>query len=246
MKPNRLRGYLLNLLLTLPLCVAAQEWSGRLHDGSTIRVDPNTNQATGAGSAGERPLWDGVHRMEDGSVIIVKDGVVTSRPLSAPPTGSDPATDSATTASNGRPLSQCVQLMVKVCGFNGQCDGSDSCGLARQLVKLEQEELWQNRGENPSQTARQCTQSLQDEEHFQACNTLVDEKSTTPCQQLVTHVCGGDDRCAAAPACNPAKQLLSMEQSERADNRRPGRMTHSSHQCLDAVKNSNFFQQCPR
>ena len=37
----------------------------------------------------------------------------------------------------------------------------------------------------------------------------------SPCEQLARHVCGMHDECATAEACNPARQLLAMEQQER-------------------------------
>lgn len=66
----------------------------------------------------------------------------------------------------------------------------------------------------------------------------------SPCERLVRRVCGTDDECPAAPGCEPARQLLSMEQEERGSNTTPNIMTHSSGQCQEADKDRSFFVTC--
>jgi hypothetical protein len=66
----------------------------------------------------------------------------------------------------------------------------------------------------------------------------------SPCERLVRRVCGTDDECAAAPGCEPARQLLTMEQEERSTNTTPNIMTHSSGQCQEADKDRSFFVTC--
>lgn len=66
----------------------------------------------------------------------------------------------------------------------------------------------------------------------------------SPCEQLVRRVCGKNQGCEAEPACKPARQLLDMEEEERSGS--PQNMTYSSGQCMEALKDSEFFGQCPQ
>jgi hypothetical protein len=47
-----------------------------LPDGTRVEVDTTTRKAWRVEGGERTPLWDGVHRMEDGSVVIVRDGTV--------------------------------------------------------------------------------------------------------------------------------------------------------------------------
>ncbi|MES9960629.1 MAG: hypothetical protein ABW089_09350 [Sedimenticola sp.] len=231
---------LLALFLLLPAAATASDrWSGQLQDGSRIDIDSQSNRATRYGGGGEKQLWDGVHRMDDGSVVIIKEGVVISRPEQG-----SPSVMEKPEAGEAQQTSPCVQLAIKVCGFNGQCRSSEGCDPARQLVKLEQEENWQNKGSGPNSTSEQCTASLRDETYFPPCRVSISSESPTPCQQLVTHVCGLNGECTDQDACPPAKQLLEIELEERAASRHPHRLTPTSRQCLEAVKNREYFKQC--
>jgi hypothetical protein len=48
--------------------VLAGSWTGSLHDGSVLKVDPGSRRAMRYYNGGVAPLWDGTHRMENGSV----------------------------------------------------------------------------------------------------------------------------------------------------------------------------------
>ena len=64
----------LGVLLAAPLAAGAGPWSGTLHDGSQLRVDPDTHRAIRDQGGAQRPMWDGTHRLDDGSVVIIRDG----------------------------------------------------------------------------------------------------------------------------------------------------------------------------
>ncbi|HHH42829.1 MAG TPA: hypothetical protein ENK49_01720 [Gammaproteobacteria bacterium] len=66
----------------------------------------------------------------------------------------------------------------------------------------------------------------------------------SPCEKLVRRVCGVDRACSAAEACDPARQLLDMEQRERAANASPNYMTPASGQCQQAEQDRTFFTSC--
>jgi len=67
----------------------------------------------------------------------------------------------------------------------------------------------------------------------------------SPCEKLVRRVCGTDLACNSASACDPARQLLEMEQKERAANASPNYMTPASGQCKQAEQDRGFFVSCP-
>lgn len=66
----------------------------------------------------------------------------------------------------------------------------------------------------------------------------------SPCERLVRDVCGSSDECATAAGCEPAKQLLDMEQQERQANSTPNIMTFSSAQCQEAGNDKALFVTC--
>lgn len=67
----------------------------------------------------------------------------------------------------------------------------------------------------------------------------------SPCEKLVRQVCGQQDQCASAEACDPARQLLEMEQQERNDSSNRNLMTYTSGQCMNAMKDREYFGVCP-
>jgi hypothetical protein len=74
---KRLAQTLLLLALGAPQAMA-QYWTGTLADGTLVRVDPRNQRVEHFTPRGATQLWDGTHRLQDGSVIIVKDGVIQS------------------------------------------------------------------------------------------------------------------------------------------------------------------------
>jgi hypothetical protein len=62
------------LAVQLAIPGVAHCWTGNLSNGSELRVDPGTHRAMQVDGDSARPLWDGVHRLEDGSVVIIRGG----------------------------------------------------------------------------------------------------------------------------------------------------------------------------
>ncbi|QGU32372.1 hypothetical protein [Thermochromatium tepidum] len=126
--------------LGLSLESQAADWSARLSDGSRVEVDAATRRAWRLDGAQRTPLWDGVHRLDDGSVVIVRDGVAVPNPEmletwnEAPPhRAREPKQDTA----------PCLELVSRVCGEGGRsdCAGSEPCRLARELLEMSKEPL---------------------------------------------------------------------------------------------------------
>ena len=158
-------------ILAWPLAVAqAAGWTTTLQDGSRVTVDPNTNRATVTRRGVTSPLWDGTHRTQDGSILIIKRGTAVS---------------------------------------------NESVMEARRLPQPEPES-W---------------------EGFPIAGY-------SPCEELVRHVCGKQNQCADAEACDPARQLLKMEDEERDASSMRSRMTYTSGQCKQAREDVEYFKAC--
>ncbi len=168
---NNLSRLLLSVTLVLSVCApAAAEWSSKMQGGGAVTVNPDTRRATVTKDGVSSQLWDGAHRMEDGSVLIVNHGEVvpgeaTDIPRQLPPPEASDWED------------------VKIVGYS-------------------------------------------------------------PCEQLVHHVCGQQNQCATAEACNASRQLLTMEQGERTRADDGSRMTYTSGQCLQAKEDYSYFAAC--
>ncbi len=116
------------LLSWLPLApVMAADWQGTLPDGSRFEVDATTHRAWHREGSQVEPLWDGVHQLQDGSVVIVRHGtaVPTQRMLGTWMRSPEEESLLATVA--------CDDLLKQVCGADHRCATSQPCGLAHQL-----------------------------------------------------------------------------------------------------------------
>jgi hypothetical protein len=191
-------------------------------------------------NGGIAPLWDGTHRLEDGSVIIVRDG-------QAVPTES--MMNSWTAEPGSQPLLQdryCDQLVRKVCGFHDECARSRPCVLARQLLGMEREEqrrLPMGAGRRAQTMSGDKCQDALSNLAFPACAVSVPEAEETACRKLVDQVCGTSAECGSSTPCNAARQLLEMENDERLQSANPNARTHTGAECQKAMGNA-FFKSC--
>jgi len=132
---------LLIFLLLLPLSAArAADTYFDMQGGGTVRVDPDTNRATITRGGVTTPMWDGTHRMEDGSILIINRGVaVPNQPVLDARKLPEPREEEwASELIVG--YSPCEKLVRRVCGREDQCAGAEGCNLARQLLGMEREE----------------------------------------------------------------------------------------------------------
>lgn len=237
----RLRSWLCLLaLLAVPLITSAEPWQGRLQGGAEVTVDPQTRRAMGRIDGVQRPLWDGVHRLEDGSTVTVRDGI-------AVPTA--PMVEHWEAEPKPEPMfasRYCAQLVRKTCGFDDACDTAAACLRARTLLGEEaqaQLQIGQGRADVPQTAATQrCLQALSDPS-FPACASLTAKAGDSRCQALVERVCGAQGGCAETEACDAARQLQALETEERLINADPSALSLSGGQCLEAMTNP-FFEPC--
>jgi hypothetical protein len=158
-------------VLAWPLAVTqAADWTTTLQDGSRVTVDPDTNRATVTRRGFTSPLWDGTHRTQDGSILIIKRGTaVPNEPVLEARHLPQPEPESW----EGFPIagySPCEELVRHVCGKQGQCADADACDPARQLLKMEDEERDASRMRSRmTYTSGQCKQARKDVDYFKAC-----------------------------------------------------------------------------
>jgi hypothetical protein len=218
----------------------AETWQGRLQQGGQVSVDAETHRALHGEDGAKRPLWDGVHRLDDGSTLIIRDGIAVP-------------TEQMVQAWSGDTKPQpvfadryCDQLVRKTCGFDSACSNSAACLRARSLLAeegREQRGLPVTAGAHPhTRTSEQCRQGLIDP-GFTACPSLDAAIGDSRCRDLVDQVCGIDDRCARTQACDAARQLLRMETEQRLISDDPAALSTTGSQCLEAMGNA-FFGRC--
>jgi len=242
--PRFLSRWMYFLASVLPVLVGEQagagSWTATLQDGSVLKVDPDSHRAMRYYNGGVAPLWNGTHRLEDGSVVIVRDGQVV-------PT--EPMINSWAGEPGSQPIlidRYCDQLVRKACGFRDECSRSKPCVLARQLLAMEREQ--QRRAPvgsgpwPPTPSGRECQGALSNPA-FPACAASVPKAQQTACQKLVDRVCGSSGECNAGKACDPARQLLQMESDERLQSADPQALTATGAECEKAMTNA-FFEPC--
>jgi hypothetical protein len=248
----------------VPVGARADQWSGTLKGGGQVVVDPRTNRITVQKNGVSTQLWDGVHRLQDGSSITVRSGqVVPNRQiLRAREERGLPEEGEGTSAEMwiGAPIvghSPCEKLVRRVCGEEQECAGNEGCPVARQLLGMEQQERAADPTPNRMTYASgQCQEADRDRQFFASCGsqparlTGVPEPGRyvppSPCQTLVDKVCGSQSACGAETACDAARQLLGMAQEERDPTASQAVATPTDHKCSDALDDEGFFRPCPR
>jgi len=218
----------------------ADSWTGTLQDGSVLKVDPDSHRAIRYYQGGAVPLWDGAHRLEDGSVVIIRNGQAVPTELMMNSWVGESDSESGTRSR------YCDQLVRKVCGFQDECRQGQPCILARQLLSMERKQQRRapiSAGSWPRiPSSDECRDALSNPA-FPACASSTPGAEQTACGKLVDKICGDADQCEAHKACNPARQLLQMESDERLESEDPKVLTPTGAECEKAMDNA-FFEPC--
>jgi hypothetical protein len=158
----------LTALILLP--AHAGGWTSTLEDGGTVTVDPETNRATVNRNGVETPLWDGAHRLQDGSALITNRGIAVPNESIIESRRPPPPETEEWQDVNIVGYSPCEQLVRQVCGQQGQCADAEACGLSRQLLEMETQERNESRNRNlMTYSSGQCLKVIKDRENFGIC-----------------------------------------------------------------------------
>jgi hypothetical protein len=152
---------------------AAASWSAQLETGAKVSVDPQTNRVTVQSEGVSTPLWDGVHRLSDGTTITVRAGqVVPTAAILDARQQPEPPLDDPARAWVGSPiigLSPCEQLVRQVCGVSELCATAEACAPARQLLQQESAERAAGNPDVMVYSSGQCMEALKDAQFFKPC-----------------------------------------------------------------------------
>lgn len=161
---------LLLMLMVASYTVLAAGPNYSLQQDDVVTVDPYTNRAMVTRGGVTIPMWDGTHRMQDGSVLIINRGIavpgktiIDARRL--PPPEAE--------KWEGAPIagySPCEKLARRVCGVNNRCGAVEGCNLARQLLDMERGERAVSKNRyRMTYTSGQCRNVMMDAGIFPVC-----------------------------------------------------------------------------
>jgi hypothetical protein len=236
-KGGNMESYRTLLISLVFVCIAGQAeesaWEGQLQDGSQITIDPTTNKVTRTKNGESTLLWDGVHQLDNGAVIIVRDGIVVK----------DRAILQLQQEEEKKQIQEaCMTLVRKVCGPRNECEDHPACDPARQLLQMEQDEMRAEWVNSVPESSRKCLEAQSNEAFFAPCTKRSAGMPLTPCEKLQLRVCGASDKCKDTEACDAANQLLKMEREDRYAS--PNGFSQSSEQCKNVPEDDSFFQTC--
>jgi len=214
----------------------ADAWRAELVNGSKLETDPQTRKPMVNHNGNPTPLWDGVHTLQDGSIVIVRDGIVI-------PNENIYQAWSAVENSykTELKLNDCEILVRRVCGLKNGCSSQKACDLAKQL-----QQLWENASDKDDNGLsfmgkNECHLALTDSTAFPPCEK--EAKSPVACARLVTRACGKNDECNASKACNVARQLLDLTRETALKNAVATDNVDTEQYCHEAM-NNHFFSVC--
>jgi hypothetical protein len=222
------KAILILLLISMPLLAEEWAWQGSLMDGSQITIDPSTNKAMRTQDGVSSPLWNGVHRLNNGAVIIVREGLVVR---------DETVIEAQQEQARNRLNAACMQLVTKVCGPHNECVSSPGCDPARQLLAMERDELNSSWSGSTLESSTLCLEALGNEQTFARCTQRDESYGASACERLVSKVCGNSGKCGQTQGCQAARQLVGMEQQDLFDT--PGIPSPASAQCAEQLRQSS-------
>jgi hypothetical protein len=164
------RSIIIAVLALAAFTVQAGNWSGRMLNGNEVAVDPHTNRATVNVDGVTTQLWEGTHRLQDGSILIIRRGIAVPNKSIL---GARELPDAEPEEWEDIPIigySPCEKLVRRVCGKEGQCVDASSCNPSQQLLGMEREEREISNNRNlMTYTSGQCLKAESDKEFFSTC-----------------------------------------------------------------------------
>lgn len=205
-----------------------------MQQGYELRYDPDSSRVETRIDGEIRPLWDGVHRLENGQVLRIENGIaVRDR-----------------TVMQARPeprvvreeVPACEMLARKSCGLGGSCSTSESCRHAQQLLGFYREVGFGERG----RIEKQCREALGDTQFFRPCPVPPKSAYATACSDLVAKSCGINGQCKESESCDLARQLQKMEYDEKLMLLNVKQKTPTTRQCEEVFGDDELFAPCLR
>ena len=167
---RKLSTVLLTVVLGMSALQVMADRSSTLEGGGVVSVDPDTRRATVTTGGVTTPLWNGVHRMQDGSALIINNGEAVPGEPSQSPRQLPPAETADWEGARIAGYSPCEQLVHRVCGLHNECASVTACSPAQQLLAMEQDERTKAKdGSRMTYTSGQCLQAGKDREYFSVC-----------------------------------------------------------------------------
>jgi hypothetical protein len=177
-----------------------------------------------------------VHQLNNGAVIIVRDGVVVP---------DESIIQAQQEEARGDLREACLKLVTKVCGPQNECQSHPSCDPARQLLSMERDELNSSWSGDTPESSTLCLEALGNEEFFNICDHVDKDRTTTACERLASRVCGGGGACEKREGCQAARQMVILERQDHFDS--PGSLSPATAQCQEVLRQpAEFFQACDR
>ena len=228
-----MRNILLFLTLLLPAVVVA-EWRPlpSTQQGNELRYDPQTSRVETRINGQVRPMWDGVHRLEDGQVLRIQNGIAVR---DATVMQSAPRQESLRDE-----VSICRRLARSSCGLAGSCGHTESCRHASQLLTFHNEAAFGDR----HKIERQCLEALDDSVLFKPCPLPPGRSWGSACFDLVAKSCGTLGQCRETEGCDLARQLHQMEYDEKLMLLDIRQKTPTTRQCEEVFSDDELFLPC--
>ena len=200
--------------------------------GYELQYDSNTSRVQTIVNGQARPMWDGVHRLENGQVLRIHNGIAVR----------DRTVMQTTPAPEvlREEVSACEMLSRSSCGLGGRCVNDESCRLANELLEFHKTARFSDR----HKIERQCREALGEREFFPPCPVPPKGAFGGACADLVPKSCDTLGQCKQSESCNLARQLQQMEYDEQLmllDNRRK---TPTSRQCAVVFSDDAVFTPC--
>ncbi|MDX1345671.1 MAG: hypothetical protein R3179_07210 [Sedimenticolaceae bacterium] len=228
-----MRHILILILLSLTPGLAA-EWQPlpATQQGYELRYDPQTSRVETRVNGQVRPMWDGVHRLENGQVLRIHNGVAVR--------------DETVMQSEPRPqslrdeVSTCRRLVRRSCGLGGTCAHTESCRHASQLLTFHNEAKSSDR----HKIELQCLEALDDTAFFKPCPVPTGKGRGSACFDLVVKSCGTLGQCKETEGCDLARQLQQMEYDEKLMLIDTRQKTPTTQQCEEVFSDDEVFVPC--
>ena len=229
-----MRHILILLTLLAPAPVLTAEWQPlpTTQQGYELRYDPQTSRVETRVNGQVQPMWDGVHRLENGQVLRIRNGIAVR--------------DETVMQNESSPqflrdeVSTCRRLVRKSCGLGGTCGRTESCRHASQLLSFHNEAKYSDR----HKIELQCLEALDDVDFFKPCQVPPGRSWGSACFDLVVKSCGTLGQCKATEGCDLARQLQQMEYDEKLMLIDTRQKTPTTRQCEEIFSDDEVFIPC--